>query len=266
MTTVHDHPGLVSVVIPAFNEEESVQKCLRETVQALDELDCRYEIVLVDDGSEDGTVELAREAAWWLPEVRIIGHEENLGKGSALIRGAHAASGDLVLFVDADLEIHPSQLDLLYARLVEDDADVVIGSKLHPDSTVDYPSGRRLLSRGYYVVVRALFGLPVRDTQTGLKLYRADVLSRVVPRLLVKRFAHDLEALVVAHRLGYEIVEAPVTVTRERAYPRIGLRDILGVARDTAAIWYRTYVLQWYDRPSASAKETATRIGSVNRQ
>jgi len=265
MTTVSEHPGLVSVVIPAFNEEESVEKCLRETVAALNELGCRYEVVLVDDGSEDGTVELARAAASRLPHVRVIGHEVNNGKGSALIRGALAAHGDLVLFVDADLEVHPRQLDLLYKRLVADGADIVIGSKLHPESSIDYPWRRRALSRAYYLVVRALFGLPVHDTQTGLKLYRRAVLERIVPRLLVKRFAHDLEALVVAHRLGYRIAEAPVTVTRERAYPRIGLGDVLGVARDTAAIWYRTYLRHWYDRADEQSGAEVTRHPTADR-
>jgi len=245
---IADHPGLVSVVIPAFNEAERVDRCLAETVSSLDALGCRYEIVLVDDGSKDGTADRARAAASELPRVRVIGSEVHLGKGSALIRGSKAALGDLVLFVDADLEVHPAQLELLYDRLLSDDADVVIGSKLHRDASIDYPRSRRVLSRGYYVLVHMLFGLPVHDTQTGLKLYRQKVLQRVTPRLVVKRFAHDLEALVSAHRLGYRITEAPVTVTRERAYPRIGLRDVLGVARDTAAIWYRTFVTRYYDR------------------
>ncbi len=250
---VGDHPGLVSVVIPAFNEERVIERCLRETTAALSSSGCAWEVVLVDDGSGDDTAALAHRLADELPRVRVIGTEVNLGKGSALIRGAVAALGDLVLFVDADLEVHPRQLDLLYRHLVEQDADVVIGSKLDRRSSIDYPRSRRLLSWGYYLLVRALFGLPVHDTQTGLKLYRREVLQRVVPRLVVKRFAHDLEALVNAHRLGYRIVEAPVTVTRERPFPRLGPADVLGVARDTAAIWYRTYLLRYYDRVGAEA-------------
>lgn len=124
----------------------------------------------------------------------------------------------------------------------------MIGSKLHPRSSIEYPPARRVLSLGYYVLVRVLFRLPVRDTQTGLKLYRREVLLRVAPRLVVKRFAHDLEMLVNAHRLGFAIADAPVIVTRQRPYPRIGPRDILLVALDTAAIWYRSYVTRWYDR------------------
>src|SRR4051794_16104446 len=222
--------GLVSVVIPAYNEAGVVAACLHETVAVLEELGGEYEVVLVDDGSHDETLTLARRTADELARVRVLGTGVNLGKGSALARGVYASVGDYVLFLDADLEIHPRQIRLLLEQREREDADVVIGSKLHTDSIVEYPFRRRVLSFGYYALVRTLFRLPVRDTQTGLKLYKRSVLLRVVPRLLVKRFAHDLEALVNVHRLGYKIVEAPVVVTRQRAYDRIGLRDALHVA------------------------------------
>jgi glycosyltransferase involved in cell wall biosynthesis len=243
-----DYPGLVSVVIPAYNEGHSVRRTIVETVEAMQGIGVKYEVILVDDGSQDGTASLARQAAARLQRVRVVGSEVNLGKGSALARGAYCALGELVLFVDADLEVHPRQIALLLETLEQTNADVVIGSKLHPDSQVDYPRNRRVLSRGYYVLVRVLFRLPVHDTQTGLKLFRREVLLRVIPRLLVKRYAHDLEALVNAHRLGYRIAEAPVVVTRERAFNRIGLGDIFHISLDTAAIWWRTYSLRYYDR------------------
>ena len=239
---------LVSVVIPAFNEGALVERCVRETVSTLTGLQFRHEVIVVDDGSDDGTAELAHAMAERFGNVRVIGHNVNRGKGSALIRGAAAAVGELVLFLDADLEVHPRQLRLLWQTMESENADVVIGSKLHPDSQIDYPLDRRVLSRGYYLVVRALFRLPVHDTQTGLKLYRREVLARVLPRLVIKRYAHDLELLVNVHRLGYRIAEAPVVVTRVRPFPRVGFSDAFNVAWDTAAIFYRTYLLRHYDR------------------
>ncbi len=250
-TDLRHYRGLISVVIPAYNEASLVERCLRETVAVMNAFDCRYEVILVDDGSEDSTLELARAAAGRLPHVRVIGHDVNLGKGSAIQRGALAAHGDLVLTLDADLEVHPRQVALLYEALVRTGADVVIGSKLHPDSRTDVPPGRRTLTVGYYVLVRILFALPVHDTQTGLKLFKRAPLMRVMPRLLVKHFAYDLELLVNLHRDGYKIVEAPVVVTRTRAFPRIGLRDSRLIAQDTAAIWYRTYLRRWYDKRAA---------------
>lgn len=254
------HKGLISVVIPAFNEADLVTRCLRETVVALEELGCRYEVILVDDGSDDETLEIARATADAMARVRVIGHEVNLGKGSALMRGALAALGDLVLFVDADLEVHPRQLEILYDALIREEADVVIGSKLHRDSRVEVPRGRRLLTIGYYLLVRTLFRLPVHDTQTGLKLFRRKVLLRVMPRLLVKRFATDLEVLVNVNRLGYKIVEAPVVVTRSRPFPRLGAGDVRDVAIDTAAIWYRTYILHYYDRRGREIDELLAEV------
>ena len=250
---------LISVVIPAFNEEGLVERCVVETVSTLTGLGFRHEVIVVDDGSDDGTAELARAVADQFSQVRVVGHDVNRGKGSALIRGASAALGELVLFMDADLEVHPRQLRLLWQKMEESGADVVIGSKLHPSSQIDYPLVRRILSHGYYVLVRILFRLPVRDTQTGLKLYRRAVLARVLPRLVIKRFAHDLEVLVNVRRLGYRIVEAPVVVTRVRPFPRVGPRDAWNVGWDTAAIFYRTYILRYYDRIGPQADMLAAK-------
>ena len=245
----------VSVVIPAFNEVQGIERCLRETVDAMESVGAPFEVILVDDGSEDQTAEFAVELARQIPHVRVVGANRNAGKGAALVQGGLIARYPLVLFVDADLEIHPRQVTVLLDRMESEQADVVIGSKMHPDSRVDYPKERRLLSVGYYLLVRLLFRLPVHDTQTGLKLYRREILQEVLPRLVVKRFAMDLELLVTAHRHGAKIVEAPVVVTRERPFGRIGKADVRNVAQDTAAIWYRTYILRYYDRPMTRWEE-----------
>jgi len=237
------------VVIPAFNEIHGIERCLTETVAVMRDSGRPFEVILVDDGSDDATADRAVELARGIPEVRVLSANENAGKGAALMHGALQARHHLVLFVDADLEIHPRQFAVLVHRMQDEQADIVIGSKMHPDSVVDYPTERRILSLGYYALVRLLFRLPVRDTQTGLKLYRREVLQDVIPRLLCKRFAMDLELLVTAHRHGAKIVEAPVVVTRERDFPRIGGSDVRNVMQDTAAIWYRTYILRHYDRP-----------------
>jgi O-antigen/teichoic acid export membrane protein len=237
----------VTVVIPAYNEASRIASTLRGTAACIEEFGCPYEILVVDDGSCDATRAISEEVARELDQVRVIGYERNAGKGHAIVEGAKDAGGELVLFLDADLEVHPRQLQTLYEAMQEANADVVIGSKVHSDSEVDSPRKRQIMSWSYYAIVRFFFGLPVRDTQTGLKLFRKEVLDGVVPRMLVKRFAFDLEALVIAHGLGFRVVEAPVVVTRERDLPKIGWIDALHTGWDTAAVWYRDYLRLYYD-------------------
>jgi len=188
-------------------------------------------------------------------KVRVVRYDENRGKGSALICGAWYATGEYVVFLDADMDLHPAQLPTFFAIMEIENADVVIGSKLHPLSNVNYPQTRRILSKGYYAMVRVLFGLPVRDTQTGLKIFRAAVLREVFPRVLVKRFAFDIELLALAHYLGYNIPQAPVTLRFTRGFGRIQFRDVLNVFQDTLGIFYRLRLLRYYDRIQSPWRE-----------
>lgn len=128
-------------------------------------------------------------------------------------------------------------------------ADVVIGSKHHPASKLHYPFARKVISRIYALVLKILFNLPLRDTQTGLKIFKHDVLKRVFPKVLCKRYAFDLELLVNANRLGYRVAEAPVVLNFRRPvkWGRIGLNDIYLTGLDTLAIFYRMYILKYYD-------------------
>jgi dolichol-phosphate mannosyltransferase len=129
-----------------------------------------------------------------------------------------------------------------------DDADIVIGSKFHPNSKIQYPVLRRFVSLGYYYLVKILFGLPVHDTQTGLKLFKSEVLKKVLPRILVKEFAFDIEVLVNAHRLGYKIVEAPISLNHSWS-SSVDFVAIWKIFQDTMAVFYRTYILRYYNNP-----------------
>ena len=241
--------GAISVIMPAYNEGAHIFDTLREVVRTFRRAGADFEVILVDDGSPDGTY---REALRFVsPEpgrVRVVTYDENLGKGNALMCGTWFARGDYIVFLDADLDLHPEQLPTLFAIMERSGADAVIGSKMHRDSEVDYPTLRRVYSFVYYSLVRLMFGLPIKDSQTGLKVFRAEVLQRVLPRILVKRFAFDIEVLANAHRLGYRIVDGPVRVRFRRQSGRIRLLDAMNILRDTLAIFYRMYILRYYDR------------------
>jgi len=240
--------GKVSVVMPAYNESEHIFKNIRETQKVFDEIGCSYEIIVVNDGSPDTTLEEARRAATGYQNIVVRSHRNNYGKGRTIKMGCRFAKGDLVLFLDADLDLHPGQIQILFAEMNLREADVVIGSKRHPDSVVNYPWRRRIISSVYYFLVKLLFGLPVRDTQTGIKLFKKEVVDKVFHRLLVKRYAYDLEALLLAHHFGFKVAEAPVTLTFQRKWDRIGFIDVFKVWWDTMAIFYRMYFLKYYDK------------------
>lgn len=242
--------GKISVVMPAYNEASHIVSNVLETARTLSEFGYDFEIIVVDDGSPDKTyLQAARLLASHPERVRVVHYAENCGKGNALMCGTAYARGDFVLFLDADMDLHPIQLPTFFGIMDATGADVVIGSKRHAASKVDYPALRRLYSWTYYGVVNMLFGLPVKDTQTGMKLFRREVLDRVFPRVLVKRFAFDIELLANAHRLGYKIESAPVTLEFQRVAGRINWGDVYKILVDTAAIFYRMRILRYYDRP-----------------
>ena len=240
--------GKLSVLMPAFNEGRHIYRNVAETRRALQEIGRPYEIIVIDDCSADDTAAEVARAVADFGEVRLRRNETNGGKGWALKSGFKAATGDLVAFVDADLDIHPRQLGLYLRTMEEQNADVVIASKRHPASVLDYPSHRRAISAVYFWIVKVLFGLPIRDTQTGLKLFRREVLDRAFHRILVKRWAFDLELLVNVHHLGYRIVDAPVQIDFQRKLGRMKCRDLYYTGLDTLAIFYRLRFLKFYDR------------------
>ncbi len=241
--------GRISVIMPAHNEGHHIYENVRETQAVFDEAQCDYEIIVVNDGSGDDTGVKAKRASEGFANVKVVDRDRNSGKGNALRRGFYHATGDVVVLLDADLDLHPKQLHTLFNIMKIEEADVVVGSKRHPDSKLDYPSRRKFVSKIYYFILWTLFGLPLNDTQTGLKLYKHEVLRKVMRRVLCKRYAFDVELLANAHHLGYKIVEAPIVLTYRRTvkWGRITLKDLWHTGLDTMAIWFRMYILKTYD-------------------
>ena len=237
----------VSVVMPSFNEATRIRDALYRTHRELSRMLIDFQIVVVNDGSSDATGRVINEVAGELDRITVVQMEVNRGKGEALRQGVARATGDLVFFLDSDMDLPPEQMGSFLRVMESDGADVVIGCKLHPLSRVKYPWDRRVISFVYFTITRILFGLPVRDTQTGLKVFRREVLTRCMPRMLVKAFAYDLELLVIAHHLGYRISEAPVVIEYGPKYGRIGTGVFFKTAIDTMAIFYRLHILEYYE-------------------
>ncbi len=254
----------LSVIVPAYREGERIHDNLRRLLGELDKLRTDYEVLVVSDGNTDATAAEAERVG--SPRVKVLEYARNMGKGYALGYGVRHSRGALVTFIDADMELHPREIKNFIDLMEGGQYDIVIGSKRHPRSLVSYPLFRRAQSFAYQLLIRLLFHLDVRDTQTGLKLFRRQVLADIVPLLAVKRFAFDLELLVVAQHLGYGgIVEAPIEL-HYQFESTIRPSAIYRILWDTAAIFYRLRITRYYDRRrlelSRSAEAVAEPAGS----
>jgi len=242
----------VSVLMPAFNEGPRIRANILAVDRMFRSMQRSYEIVVVDDGSGDWTYEESKKAAAGArARIKVHRLDVNQGKGHALKEAFRHCRGEWVVFLDSDLDIDPSQLKLFFDIQQREGSDVVIGSKRHPDSKLDYPLKRRFISAGYFFLVKLLFQLPIRDTQTGLKLFRREVLTKAFPKVLVKRYAFDLELLVLAHHYGFSISEAPVVVNYRGKFGHIGMRTVFKIWWDTMAVFYRLKLKRYYDSAGA---------------
>jgi glycosyltransferase involved in cell wall biosynthesis len=228
----------ISVVMPLYNEGARIHANVEQTISALRMLG-PFEMVLVNDGSSDNSAEEIARLEKQFPGEIVSLQLPRSGKGEALRRGAQVARGEFVVFIDADLDLPPEQILFFVAIQRVKKADAVIGSKMHPDSTVDYPIIRRVYSLGYFCLVKMLFGLPVRDTQTGLKLVRREMLLRALDKTESRGFTLDLELLVRLVQLGAVMVEAPVVVQHSMKFGGIGLPVVWQIFRDTWRVWRR---------------------------
>ncbi|MEL4304545.1 glycosyltransferase [Methanococcoides sp. LMO-2] len=248
---------MLSIIIPAYNEGHHICNNLLQINEELRSFCNSFEIIFVNDGSSDNTLEEAKRAAEQAGNIRIVSYAKNEGKGHAIVEGYKAASKGLISVLDADLDIHPKQIKPLMEKAAETGADFVIQSKRHPDSIVNgFPVKRRFLSRSYNMVIKTLFDLPVSDTQVGVKLYNKDVVDTMIPKLSVKRYAADVEQLVIAHKHGFKIEECPVHIDFDPSGDRMKFSDILSIAKDTASIYYKLNFIGYYhpDNKKAAAQ------------
>ena len=242
---------LLSVIIPVYKQEKSIKQDLQRIYEVLSGTPYNFEIIAVIDGIEiDGSMQKARQ--FKKPELKVYGYKSNKGKGQAVRFGMQKAKGDIITFIDSGGDINPQGLIMLLENMKWYNADIIVGSKAHPASKVNYPLNRRILSKGYYYFIKFLFGLRLRDTQTGIKAYKKEVLDNVLDKLVVKRFAFDIEILAVANYLGYtKIYDAPVDVkwdfSKTSIYGLFTDNGIWNFIHDTLAIWYRLKLIHYYN-------------------
>ncbi len=226
---------MISVIMPIYNEGASIFTNLQKTREVM-KLAGDFELIPVNDGSTDHSLSEIDRSAASFSEIHPL-HIPHSGKGEALRQGALHSQGEWVIFMDSDLDLPPEQILFFIAIQKTQKADAVIGSKMHPDSTVHYPFHRRLYSWSYYLLIKTVFNLPLRDTQTGLKLFKRTVLLQALQKTTLKGFAFDLELLAQLSRLQVKMVEAPVVVDFKHKFGGIGWREIIRILRETYRTW-----------------------------
>ena len=233
----------LSFVIPAYNEEDFIEDTLGTIDEVIKDKNLPYEIVVVDDGSRDGTLAIARKYAGRNGHVKVVSYRENVGKGYAVKTGFLQTTGNVVIFTDGDMEIDLRTISAYLEALKQ--GDIVIASKRHRDSRVEVPVSRRFFSEVFNSMVRLLTGVPLKDTQSGLKAMRKSAFIDVFPRLAVKRYAFDVELLAVANLYGLKVVEMPVNIKLEAKFKP---KEMMHMFVDLLGIAYRLRIIHWYQR------------------
>jgi len=252
MTPTFSRPFL-SIVVPAYNEEERLVGSIGKIASYLDAAGIDAEILVIDDGSKDRTAELAAKALEGR-RGRVLRNGENRGKGYSVRQGVLEARGRFVLMTDADLSTPIDAHRKLAAVIRDRDLDVVIGSRALPDSDVQVRQGwlRQTMGRSFNVIIRAVTGLPYRDTQCGFKLMDRDRVKPLFDKMVVNRFAFDVELLFLCARFGLSVGEVPVDWRNAIGSKVSVLGDPLNMIADVLRVRWRFRRGLYNPEPGAS--------------
>ncbi len=221
-----------SLCIPMYNESSIITETAKTLSDYMSANFDDYEIIFSDDGSRDGCGDMVREMA--LPSVRVVGYEQNMGKGYAVRTAMLASEGDIVMFTDADLAYGTDVIKEVYDTFQKNpDADIVIGSRtLHKDGYAGYTAIRKIVSKIYIKVLSIVGGFKLSDSQCGCKAFSGDAVKKIFPRCEVNRFAFDFEAILWASKFGMKIVEMPVKIINHRESSVHIVRDSIRMMKD----------------------------------
>lgn len=227
-----DGPFL-SVVIPAYNEEARIGRTLERMAAYLESQPYSWDMIVVSDGSSDRTEQIVQEFAASRPNVRLVAYRPNQGKGNAVRVGMLEATGERVLFMDADLATPPEETAKVMKHL-EDGAPVVIGSRPLKESKLEkrQPIHREFFGRVSNLIVQAVGVRGIKDTQCGFKLFTREAAHKIFARSKMRGFSFDMEVLMIARDLGYRIDEVPIRWADQEGSKVVLWRDAPKVLAD----------------------------------
>lgn len=228
----------VSVVVPVHNEVSALENCLNKLVPSIEKITKNYEILIAEDGSTDGTYELAKKIASKYEKISLLHSDKKLGRGAALTRAFKLAKGKIVLYMDVDLATHLSALPKLIEK-IENGYDFAIGSRLSKNSNCKRSILREIASRGYNALGRILFPTNLSDLQCGFKAFNRTKLLEIIDDVESKHWFWDTELLIRAKRKEYKIAQVPVKWQEGRGSKVVLARDIRNMGLKMVSLWWK---------------------------
>ena len=226
---------MISIVFPAYNEAERIEKAIKETEKFLKKINYDYEIIVAEDGSTDGTDKVVQELV--NDKIRLFHSDVRLGRGKALMNAFEKAKGEIVISMDVDLATNIKHLkDLIEA--IENGYDIAIGSRLIEGSKAKRSFERLLYSKVYNFLVRALLKSKIKDHQCGFKAFKKDIVVKLGKEAKDNHWFWDTEILVLAQRKGYKIKEIPVEWT-EGKDTKVRRTDVFYMFSRILKMWLR---------------------------
>ncbi len=229
----------VTAVIPVYNDRESLTTAIPESIRRLEEITGSFELLVAEDGSDDGSAELVAEWEVRDPRVRLLHSDERLGRGRALTRAFHASKGQIFCYYDVDLATDMSHLKELIGA-IRSGCAVATGSRLMPESRIDRDSKREIASRGYNALVRLILGSRLYDHQCGFKAFSRDSLEALLPSVQAPHWFWDTELLVLAQRRGFRVCEFPVRWQQGEG-TTVKLSDVTGMGSEILRLRWRLH-------------------------
>ncbi|MEM3383882.1 MAG: glycosyltransferase [Nitrososphaerales archaeon] len=233
----------LSMIMPAYNEEKHIEEAIEEAIKALKRIGLDYEIIVVNDGSEDETENKVIMCKKKYQSIKLVSYNENKGKGFAIKEGFKHISGDIIFLLDTDGEILPINLQDYFNALKS--ADIAIGSKWHKNSSVQAPLVRKFLSIGFYALVKLFFSIKISDTQTGFKAFRREALEKLVRLQFANRYVFDVELLAIANYLKLKVIELPVHIKLNAGF---SVKKILQMFLELLGVLYRLKIKKEYQK------------------
>lgn len=228
----------ISLVFPAYNEAEKLEKAVEEALNFLKRLACSYEIIVAEDGSTDGTDKIASELSRKYPYVKHVHSDKRLGRGLALKRAFTNSKGEILFFMDVDLATDIRHMETLI-KSVKEGYDIAIGSRMLPESRVERTLSRKIASKMYNLIVRLLLFSKISDHQCGFKAFNRKAFLPILEETRATHWFWDTEILVRASRKGYKIKELPVEWKSGKDTKVHLLKDSLIMGWQALKLWWK---------------------------